>query len=220
MRRNLFRAAVIPAVLLVIPACGPDGDFQCAPSAFKPCGGAFLGPTQVTLVAVGVEGDLTIPHPGGTTQLGARAYFSNGTSEDVTDQAAWTTMYGSDVITIPAKGLLKAEAYGVDELIVTYRNVREIVDVRVAPEGAALVWGRVLGPDGSRLAGVTVESVSGCGTLSTTTGADGVYVLAASGQTTLRAEKAGYLPQVRHVTASEDDVVDFVLEPAGSGDRP
>lgn len=224
MRSNLFsgpaiRAAAMLTVLLIVPACEQNGYSQCAPSTIKPCGGPYLGPSRGTLVAVGVEGNLTMPHPGDTSQLTARAHYSDGTSQDVTAEAAWTTMYGSDVVTIPAKGLLKAEAYGVDELIVTYKNVRELVEVRVAPEGAGFIWGRVSAADGSLLIGATVESTSGCGTLSTTTNERGAYVLAASGETTIRVERAGYLPQVRHATVWGDETLNFVLEPAGTGDR-
>jgi hypothetical protein len=103
-----------------LPACGSD-----APTAPNPN-------TSSVHVTTAGNAATTVP-PGETRQLIATATSSNGTTSDVTTQAAWQSSTPS-VATISPTGLLTAAGEGSAEVNATYQNVRGSlrVDVRLS----------------------------------------------------------------------------------------
>ena len=84
--------------------------FACSKSATSP----------TTVNAVAVTG--TAPAPGATSQFTATATMSDGTTQDVTSQAAWTSSNTTDA-TVSSTGLVTGVAAGSVAIQVTYLNI-------------------------------------------------------------------------------------------------
>ena len=112
--RILFRTPLLIGLLLLPLGCGGDD-----PTA------------SLTVVSIAVEGP-----PGGTTTVGesgpsiAVATFSDGTTKDVTSDAAWTSS-NTSVITISATGQGQAVGVGQSEICAMYQGVSGCVLVTV-----------------------------------------------------------------------------------------
>lgn len=169
------------------------------------------GPTTPDKVVVGLTltGPASISHPGETAGFVLVATYDDGSSRDVTADAAWTTQ--RSVLTMVSPGLARAEKYGTEQLTVSYRRVRQTAYVRVAPEGAFVVQGSVRTEGGQPVPDARVEFVSHCGTLTAVTDEDGRYALAAQGPATMRVGKEGYEDVSLVLDVSADGPVDFTL---------
>ncbi len=111
--RILFRTPLLIGLLLLPLGCGDDGT------------------ASPTVVSIAVEGP-----PGGTTSVGeggpfiAVATFSDGTTEDVTSDAAWTSS-NTSVVTISATVEGEAVGVGQSEICAMYEGVSGCVSVTV-----------------------------------------------------------------------------------------
>ena len=107
-------ALLLASILLLPLGCGGD-DPTASP----------------TVVSIAVEGP-----PGGTTSVGesgpfiAVATFSDGTTEDVTSDAAWTSS-NTSVVTISATAQGQAVGVGQSEICAMYQGVSGCVLVTV-----------------------------------------------------------------------------------------
>jgi trimeric autotransporter adhesin len=77
-------------------------------------------PTAPSTSSIAVTG--TVPSVGQTSQLDAKATLSNGTSQDVTAQATWSSS-NTAIATVTAGGLLKVLALGGAQVTATYQGV-------------------------------------------------------------------------------------------------
>jgi hypothetical protein len=160
-----------------------------------------------------ISGRTTLSQPGDTSQLNAIALFSDGTKKDVTADASWfggvSVTDGRPVATV-SRGLLTAVEFGQANFTVNYSLTHALVPVRVAPEGMFFLSGHVT-ESGFAVPQATVEAVSLSGTLSAITNADGVYVVPAAGDVTLRVGKDGYQQETRRLTVGQDGEIDVEL---------
>jgi hypothetical protein len=166
-------------------------------------------PAVPSVRSLAIGGTLSLHQPGDTGQLTVTATFSDGTTKDVTAEAAWSCPPG--VVSVSA-GLVTAVGFGSGEIRAASAGHASWIAVRVAPEGAFLVKGPVTdgGPNFS-LHDARVEATSASGTYSTTTGSSGWFTLPGAGLVTLRASKDGYDDAVVQVTVDHDQQVTLGL---------
>jgi hypothetical protein len=98
---------------LVVAACGEDQP-PVQPAAPTPA------PPSLSRVDLG-PANRNIGTPGETLQLAAMAFFDDGSTRDVTGEAAWNVV-NPDVVSVSARGLVTAIAYGKSNVLATYRN--------------------------------------------------------------------------------------------------
>ena len=171
-------------------------------------------PMPVTMT---IGGSLSLHHPGDTAQLNATVKFSDNTSRDVTVDASWSA---SGAVAIVSPGLIKATRYGDGSFTASYLSVSAGRLMRVQDPGAFLIDGLVsaAGTFFPGLAQARVECSSDSGTYTTMTSDSGWYFLPASGETTIRAERVGFVTQIKQVTVEHDLSVDFELQPVETAD--
>ncbi len=102
--RTLIRTAAVVAVV----ALG---------AVFVACGSSPTSPTTSSLVVTG-----TVPAVGQTSQLTAKVTLSNGTTQDVTTQATWSSS-DTAVATVTSGGLLKTLQLGTADITAAYQNL-------------------------------------------------------------------------------------------------
>ena len=111
---------VLPLIIGSLLLLGCGGDDSTGPS----------GPTVVSIAVVGPPGAVT--SVGGSGPSIATASLSDGTSQDVTGLAEWTSS-NTSVVTISATGNGMAVGAGQSEICATYQGVRGCVLVTVNP---------------------------------------------------------------------------------------
>jgi hypothetical protein len=93
-------------------------------------GGGGNGPSR-TLTSVAIAGNTTFASAGQTSQLAARAQYSDSTSDDVTTQATWSSS-NQAIATVSATGLVTAQAGGTASITATFQGVSGTQGVTVA----------------------------------------------------------------------------------------
>jgi plastocyanin len=157
--------------------------------------------------------------PGESAQLTARASLSDGTSQDVTAQAAWRSE-NTAVATVSSGGLVTAVAAGTTEIRATYQTATAgaMLEVRQSappPPGRYSVCGDVTELGVGPLAGAHLEVRDGVNARRITeTDAAGAYCLRdlMPDSFLLRAFKAGYDDVDERVTLSADTTVRFTIK--------
>lgn len=164
-----------------------------------------LQPARTAAVtALTLEGPGAIP-PGTTARFSVTIRLSDGTTEDATDRAAWSSSDPS-VLTVTA-GLATAHAIGDARVSASLSGRGSIRDVIVVPPGTYRLTGIVSESDtpAGALADALVEVAAGSGAgLTARTGADGRYRLyGVSGDVQLRVSKNGYQTQEVRVVVTD-----------------
>lgn len=125
-----MRGRIATTLLLVVVsavAC------KTGPSPTQPTPPAPPAPTpQVSITSVEISGGNRIDGRTRTLQLRATARLSDGTTQDQTSAAAWTSA-NTGVATVAAGGLVTSVGFGVAEIAAVYRDVRGALAVTVAP---------------------------------------------------------------------------------------
>ena len=190
-------------------------------------GGACHEPTRPSIVARSVT--VTAVPTGTQHQLSAVAGFSDGSTQDVTSQATWSSS-DPTVAMVSAMGLVTPIANGSALVTASYQNVRGSMALTVAapsspPSGPAppapapqtYTLSGVLRatPLNENLQGVVVEAMHGGQVLATaTTDGRGVYVLSGliAQEYVLRMRKVGYNAPTVDVLVSGDTTRDLVMD--------
>ena len=156
-----------------------------------------------------LSGPGSIP-PGGTGQFLVRGFYPDGSQEDVTNQASWSSGRPS-VLTIAANGLATGRAVGETSITASFRGrTATRPDVVVTPAGTFRLSG-VVRDAGEPVVQAQVTVVSGPAQgLSTIT--EGSYRLyGVVGDSEIRVTKPGYDEATRRITVSSHQVLDFDL---------
>lgn len=190
------------------------------------CGGSPSNPTPPTtttssvpsVTSVGVSGGGQ-PTPGQTAQFTATANLSDGTTQNVTQQAMWESSNPA-VATVSSSGLVSFVAAGDVDIRATYRSVTGSTRITVSPAPRPryrlsgvltdMINGR--GVDQAR-----VEVVSGLNAgRSVTTPVDGSYEFSdlVEDSFTVRFSSPFYETADRSVNLTTDTVVDVVMKPS------
>lgn len=167
--------------------------------------------TAATVMSVTVSG--SAPTAGASAQFSATAVFSDGTTQSVTDAAAWSSS-NSAVAGVTASGLVTAIAAGDADITATYRTISGKLRVTIARPAFTISGTLHDGTSGGVLPRVVVQAVDSSGTTrSTTTDAAGAYAISgvAPGTVTLTITAASYIPMVQTANVSADTRVDLVL---------
>jgi carboxypeptidase family protein len=192
--------------LATLAACGdgppgaPSGPPPPTPSPARPTTGVRIdGPASVA--------------PGTSAQYRLIASFDDGTTSDVTSQAAWATTNAS-VLSVGPGGIVQAKSRGEATLSGRYSNRENHVYVFVLEDGTYRVTGRVM-ESGGGLPDARVDVIAGTGVgLSATTTSNGSYALyGLAGQVQLQAELGGFEKDRRTIVVNENTNADFALRP-------
>jgi hypothetical protein len=194
--------------MAVLVACGGDDRPPVTPPSVTP------PPPAVTRAAasVRVEGPGSVA-PGASAQYRLIATFDDGTTGDVSAQAAWTTTNAA-IFTVGTGGIVQGKSRGEAALSGRYSNRENHVYVFVLEDGTYRVRGRVT-ESGGGLPGARIEVMAGTGTgLTATTGSGGSYALyGVAGEIRLEASLDGFDRERRTIVVSEHTTADLVLRP-------
>lgn len=174
-------------------------------------------PSSPTLISVTLNGNIAILS-GQTSQLTATANFAKGTTQDVTGQAAWSSVTPT-IATVSATGMVTALAPGVAEIRATYQSVTGSLQITVNNPPSYSLSGSVTetAPHASKaLVGVRVEIIDGAnqGKFALTDGA-GLYQITSvlAGSFKVRAHLDTYDDVTKSVTLNTSTSLAFALNP-------
>jgi hypothetical protein len=159
--------------------------------------------------SVAVSG--TSPALSAAQQFTATATFTDGSTSNVTDQAAWQSS-NSGIAQVTSTGLVSGLAAGEADISATFGGRTGTQHVTISPPAASTftVSGTVTdGTSGGRLPGVTIA----IGSRTTTTDASGNYSLTgiSGGSATVTASATGYITGEQAQTIAANTTVNFVL---------
>jgi len=174
-------------------------------------------PTGPTPTASVVRLELIAPPeiaPGESVQLTANAIKSDGSVENVSNQAAWTTS-DTSVMQVSSTGLTTGKNRGQAYVYARFAG-RNAASARifVLPKGTFRLTGTIQ-DSGFGIAGVTVTVTSGIGEgLTTLSGATGFYALdGVSGPVQLHVKKEGYRNAIHSLNVTgANRTYDFNME--------
>jgi hypothetical protein len=159
-----------------------------------------------------INGNSFLTAVGQTSQLTAVATFSDGSSQDATNDTAWSSNDPS-ILTVSTKGLVTVVRFGATGIQAMYRQQYGYVLIRATPPGTSTVDGSVREPGqggsfGFRLPGVRIlETQSG---MATTTNGSGHFSFAGLTGAHLHLEKDGY--ETTETDAKLDTEVDIPMQ--------
>lgn len=203
-----MRSRIIGLFLLVfLSACTQQSSTGTSPT----------GPSAPTVTSVTVTGALGIASVGLTSQMTATAHFAKGTTQNVTNQATWSSS-DAKVATVSA-GLVTAVGVGTATITATYNSVSGLTRISVNRPATYILSGQVTesAPTTSTmLSGARIEFTdsSNQGRFAITD-ASGRYqiTLVPPGTYNLRATLAGYVESTKQVAVNTDAIADFALAP-------
>ena len=205
LRRHRAQAAAA-ALALILVSCSKDRPAQPPTSPGPPA------PTTDRIEIV-VPAEIA---PGESVQLTATAFKSDGSTEDVSRQAAWTSD-SQPVLTVTATGMATAQARGEANVTARLLSKAAAAHVFVLPKGTFALKG-VVREQGFAIAGVAITIVSGTGEgLTTESRVDGSYALyGVAGAVQLHSKKDGYSNGIHQVSVTGHMTRDLDI----TGDRP
>lgn len=206
-------AIIAAAVVAAVVSCDSS---PTAPTPRPTGAGSVPGP-PVTVVRL----EMTAPEsiaPDSSVQLRVRVVRSDGSTEDATERAAWTSS-NSSVMQVTSGGLATARNRG-DARITARADNRSIsLEILSLPAGTFRLVGHVT-EDGVPLSGVGVSVIAGTGEgLTATSDGSGLYRLyGVAGPIRLHGKKPGYHNLIRetHVAANTT----FDMQMAADAARP
>ena len=130
--------------------------------------------TPVTVVGLEIGGPESVA-PGSATQFTLHERKSDGSAEDVTSRAQWSST--SAAIQVDAAGVASAGAPGESRITARYNGRSATTIVLVLPPGTYRLSGRI-SESGAMVSGVTLQVLEGTGQGATAVSdSDGVYAL-------------------------------------------
>jgi hypothetical protein len=214
MRHTVAVVAVFLAGLAL--ACGSSAPSGPSPeSSPMPAATAAPAGKATSLKVIGAVNSRIVV--GDTAQFSAMATMSNGTTANVTNDAAWTTNDPS-IFAVAPGGKVTALKEGSADIRASFQSVTDKDYTTAQPFLMFTAYGTVTAapPDFGALAGVRVEiTPSPTGTLATTTDGAGDYSFPPlkGGIYTITVSRAGFQTQTKTITATRDIRNDFPLLP-------
>jgi hypothetical protein len=201
---------VRPVVLTLILGVG-FGVASCdsGPTQPTPRPGTNV-PQTAAVTRVEIAGPTSI-EPGGSAQLTANAFKSDGSVENVTSQAQWTSSNAA-VLRVESPGVFNALSRGEATINARFGSRSATAQIMVLPAGTFRLTGRI--SDGSLpLDGVTLTVIEGTGKgLTNVTDGSGAYALyGVAGRVTLHAKKGGFKNSIEEIDVSRNRELDFEM---------
>lgn len=207
MRTNLRHIAFMLTVGLGLVVA------SCDKSPTRPSGQptGTPAPPAVTVARIAIIAPASI-EPGASAQLTANAIKSDGSVENVTSQAQWSST-NAGVLQVSSAGIVTAGERGEANLNARYQNRNATAPMMVLPSGTFRLNGQVT-DSGFPLEGVTVAVIGGTGEgLTTLTNTTGAYVFyGVAGQVRLHAKKDGYLNRIDELLVTENRAFGFEMK--------
>ena len=210
MARQIRYGRMISSALigLLLVSCGSDSGNPASPTA--PSGG-FQAPANILRIDVSAPESIA---PGESAPLTATAVKSDGSTENVTTSAVWSS---SSTRVIQIGGDARATAVSVGEATVQARFQSRAGGrlVLVVPADTHKVSGRITEGE-LPLQGVSLRVIRGTGEgLSATSDFNGRFALyGVAGEVRIQASKAGYLDTFRDLSVGSTVTDNFELAPA------
>ena len=210
MRGYQLRALVWSLGFVTLLGLMSCGDSPTDPS---PTPRPSVTPSTVTVVGLEIGAPESIA-PGTSTQLTARERKSDGSSEDVTSRAQWTST-DTRAIQVDGSGVASALAPG-ESRITARHNGRSATNVVLAlSPGTYRLTGRI-SEAGTALSGVTLQVLEGTGQGATAvSNAEGIYALyGVAGSLKVHGKRTGFenLTFSVHVAANTTHDLEMALE--------
>lgn len=148
--------------------------------------------------------------PGESVQLTANAIKSDGSVENVSSQAQWTT--GPNVVQLSSTGLATGKDRGEQVVSARFSGRSATARIFVLPKGTFRLAGTVQ-DSGLGLENVALTVIAGVGEgLTALSGVDGAYAFyGVSGPVRIQLKKEGYLNDVQQIDVTAHRTQDFVL---------
>ena len=204
--RSSSRARIGPlaVIALLLPSC--DSPQTALPNAPTP-----TTPPRVVRVEVTAPTEIA---PGASVQLAATAVKSDGSIENVTNLARWSSS-NSGVLSVSATGVATADRRGEAQIMAGFEFTSGSARVMVLPSGTYRLAGQV-SENGFGVRDVTLTVVAGIGEgLSTRTGASGDYFLyGVSGAIRLRAVGEGYIDAIQDLDVTAHSIHQVEMQAA------
>jgi len=206
-RPTLVCSLGVALALGLFASCGDDK------SPTQPTPIPVPTPTTVTVLRVQLVAPASV-EPNGSVQLTLRAEKSDGTTEDVTSQATWSSN-NSRVLSVSggvASGGERGEAF----ITGRYLNRSASAQMLVLPQGTFKLSG-VVADAGIGLEGVTVEVIGGTGEgLKTQTDSAGTYRLyGVAGSVRLHLKRDGYNNLIEQILVNANNSANLSMSFAG-----
>jgi hypothetical protein len=178
------------------------------PTSPPPPGG---GPPPSAVLRI----ELTTPQelaPGQPVQLTAHTIKSDGSREDVTSRAQWTSN-APDILNVSPSGLATGREIGESTVSARLDGRSAAAVVYVLPAGTFRLNGRTH-EFGTTLPGTSIEVLEGIGAgTKTVSGQDGSYrIFGVSGPIRLQVKKDGYVNRLENISVESHTARDFALE--------
>jgi hypothetical protein len=204
--RRRHPASAVAVVALLFAAC--SGDRPRPPTSPAPPAPAPGSPAP-TVVRIEITAPAEI-EPNAPVQLSARAVKSDGTVEDVSGQAKWTS--SSAVVLINTTGAALGLSPGEAIITAEFSSHTATAGILVLRRGTFALRG-VIRNAGSVVANATVAVLSGTARgMTVRSRDDGSYVLyGVAGPTELHVKKDGYLNELRNIDVKAHLEQDFDL---------
>jgi hypothetical protein len=205
--RRQFAWTAAAALVVGLAACerrSPTSPILPRPS--QPVGGT----PSVTVIRIELEAPAEIA-PGESVQLALKAFKSDGSVEDISGQATWTSS-ARQVLGLASTGLASGLIAGESVVTASYAARGAVQRIFVLPKGTFRLGG-VVTEDGLPIESVAVTVTSGVGEgLTASTGVDGSYTFyGVAGTARLLAKKEGYLNAVQQVDVTQHRTYDFAM---------
>jgi hypothetical protein len=159
---------------------------------------------------------LTTVAPGQSATFKATAFFTNGSSRDVTSEAQWRTQSAA-IFQMDAPGQGTAGQRGDVAISVAFNGVMSTLQLVVVPDGTYRLSGivRLSGATGGVVTGAVVAVLDAPERLETTTGPGGWYLLfGVPGTARIRVTRPGFITSEQTVQLTEHQSLDFALVPS------
>jgi hypothetical protein len=164
------------------------------------------GTPQVTVVRLEIAAPASIA-PQESAQLTANAVKSDGSVENVTGQAQWSSS-NSGVISVSSAGVATAVRPGEVMVLARYQAHNSSARLFAMPPGTHKLSGRIT-ESGFPLGGVSVVVLAGVGEgLATSSDGSGSYALyGVAGRVRLQAKKEGYLDEIEELEVGDANAI-------------
>jgi hypothetical protein len=181
MGRRRVCTAVWSLFVATCLACNASKPIQAPTPIPVPAASPTPVPTP-TVSRVTIGGNNQLTEIGATAQLTATALYADASTQDVTQEARWSSL-DPGVVSVSA-GLVRAVSFGQTSVSATYLNRANNITVKATPAGTFIVVGGVREPGHGPMANVEViETLSG---RSMTTSSSGGFMFAAIATPTVR----------------------------------
>jgi hypothetical protein len=185
--------------------------FLCIAASWS-CTSSSNSPSGV-VKSLKVSGDTTLTATD-DSQFSAQAVMSDGSTEDVSLRAAWTSS-NTVVAIVGPSGIVTAKTDGVVNISATYQGASGTVKTTVSPLVVFAIGGTVIETGFGGIPGAKVQVLDGPSAgLSTTTDGSGNYVLPgirAGVKFNLQTSLDGFNSDQRAMTLSKDTLVNISL---------